>query len=135
VIIEARVVGQRSYVADREVPLAVGASTTLRELIGELVALELAEYTERQEQRTLLRVLTPADLATGGQSGRYGGEQRAAQPAPSIETALARAIEGFTDGLYFAFLDEQQIEDLDAPLTPTTDSRLRFVRLVALAGG
>lgn len=133
--IEARVVGQRSQLADREVPPPTQQPTTLRQLIGDLVAIELAEYAQRQQQRSLLRVLTPADLATGVETGRYGTEPRPTQPAPPLDEAVARAIEGFNDGLYFVFLDEQQIDSLDAPLRPAPDSRLRFVRLVALAGG
>ena len=44
-------------------------------------------------------------------------------------------MQAFGDGLYFAVLDGTQIEDLDAPLHVTASSRLRLVRLVALAGG
>jgi hypothetical protein len=48
---------------------------------------------------------------------------------------VARALEAFGDGLFLAVLDGGQIDDLDAPVTVTPSSRLRLVRLVALAGG
>ena len=35
----------------------------------------------------------------------------------------------------FVFVDEVQVEDLDAPLSLRADSTVRLVRLVALAGG
>jgi len=134
-IVEARVVGQRSEIADREVPVSVSDATTLRAVLREVVSLELDEYVERQNNRSLLRILTPADLAIGSQSGRYRTEPRPIQPGPTLEQALARALEGFTDGLYFVFLNDRQIEDLDAPMRVDEETRLRFVRLVALAGG
>jgi hypothetical protein len=55
--------------------------------------------------------------------------------APAPDVAISRALQAFGDGLYFAVLDGAQIDDLDAPLTVTPSSRLRLVRLVALAGG
>ena len=48
---------------------------------------------------------------------------------------MTRAVQAFGDGLYLAVLDGRQIDDLDASVTVTPSSRLRLVRLVALAGG
>ena len=45
------------------------------------------------------------------------------------------AILGFIDGLYYVFLDEVQQENLDAPVYLKPDSKLMFLRLVALVGG
>ena len=44
-------------------------------------------------------------------------------------------IETREDGLYYVVVDGAVVPELDAPLTLTADSRLRLVRLVALAGG
>ena len=49
--------------------------------------------------------------------------------------AVAAAIQSFADGFYYVFLDEAQVETLDAPLAVAEDSRLLFVRLTPLAGG
>jgi hypothetical protein len=133
-IVEARVVGQPRTISDRELPLPAGPHA-LRSVLERLVALEVAEFAERQREQSLLRVLTPADLVRGVESGKYATEPRAAQQAPTHDDALARAIEAFDDGLYFVFVDDQQIEDLDATIDVTPESRMRLVRLVALAGG
>ena len=42
---------------------------------------------------------------------------------------------GFADGLYYVFLDGRQQLDLDEEVRLRPDSRLQFIRLVALAGG
>jgi hypothetical protein len=134
VIVEVRVVGQPGEVVDRDYADLAG-ETTLRELLSSLVREEVAGYEERREAQQVLRVLTPADLATGHTTGRFRSGGRHTPPAPAADVAVARALEAFGDGLYFAVLDGRQIEDLDAPLHVTADSRLRLVRLVALAGG
>jgi hypothetical protein len=107
---------------------------TLRELLEVLVRHELSEYEQRREANRTLRILTPTDLIRGVETGSYARERRAVPKAPTVEEAHARAVEALGDGLYFVFLDDRRIEDLDLPLEISPESRLRLVRLVALAG-
>ena len=104
-------------------------------LLQHLVRAELAAFEQRQRERSLLRVLTPADLVRGVDTGKYAAEPRPRQQSPSYDDAWARAKEAFEDGLYVVFLDERQIEGLDDEVLVDADTRLRLVRLVALAGG
>jgi hypothetical protein len=133
VIVETKVVGS----ADTEsLEVAVPPDvTTLRGLLAALVRHELADYDRRRTESTTLKVLTPADLARGVDTGRYGRERRAVAAPPSEEVALERALEAFADGLFFVFVDGASVEDLDVPVVLRPDSTLRLVRLVALAGG
>ncbi|GAB2977908.1 hypothetical protein [Nocardioides montaniterrae] len=108
---------------------------TLRDLVVELVRHEIAAYDQRRAASRVLRVLTPADLARGVETGTYGRESRAVPAPPSEREAADRALEAFVDGLFFVFLDGVQVEDLDAPVVVHPDSTMRLVRLVALAGG
>ena len=79
-------------------------------------------------------MLTPADLARGVETGRYGREVKEI-PRRRRTTSRWHAIEAFDDGLYFAFLDGSQV-GTPLPLPSVRpDSTLRLVRLVALAGG
>jgi hypothetical protein len=134
VIVETKIVGDSSSPDAHEV--AVGREVvTLRQLLEVLVSHELAAYERRRTSSRTLRVLTPSDLARGAETGRFGREARGVPAAPPLDEAVARAIEAFTDGLYFVFLDDVQLEDLDAFLGIESHSRLRLVRLVALAGG
>lgn len=133
-IVEVRVVGQPGEVVDRDYAEMAG-ETTLRELLVSLVHQEVAGYEARRQSQQILRVLTPAELATGHQTGRFLSGGRSVPPAPSPDVAVSRALQAFRDGLYFAVLDGSQIDDLDEPLHVDASSRLRLVRLVALAGG
>lgn len=132
-IVETKIVGrQDTDTRDISLPSEV---VSLRDLLSALVRHELAAYQDRRSASRTLRVLTPADLARGVDTGVYGRESRAVAAPPSEAEAVARAVEAFHDGLYFVFLDDAQIEDLEAPVAIRGDSRLRLVRLTALAGG
>jgi hypothetical protein len=133
VIIETKVVGSKDSESTHiTLPTGVGS---LRDLLTVLVRHELAAHEERRTASRTLRVLTPADLARGVDDGVYGREKRAAAAPPPESEAVTRAVEAFTDGLYFVFIDDVQVDDLNEPLTLRPDSTLRLVRLVALAGG
>ncbi len=132
-IVETKVVGSKdTETQDVAVPVDIGL---LRDLLGLLVRHELASYEQRRTASKTLRVLTPADLARGVDTGTYGREARAVPAPPSEAQAIERALEAFGDGLFFVFVDDVQVEDLDAPIAVRPDSTLRLVRLVALAGG
>ncbi|MGR2751901.1 hypothetical protein [Agromyces arachidis] len=133
-IVQTKVVGGSSVLDEERVEVPSGPST-LRQVIEILVRHELAGYTRRRGASQTLRVLTPADLATGVDRGSYGRERRSTPPAPPFDVALARAVEAFEDELYFVFLDGRKVDGLDLPLEIGPESTLRLVRLVALAGG
>lgn len=133
-IVEVRVIGQAGEVVDRDHEHPAG-ETTLRALLTDLVHGEVAGYESRRQAQQVLRVLTPADLAAGHGTGRFLGGPRRTPAAPPPGEAVQRALQAFTDGLVLAVLDGAQVDDLDAPLLVTPASRLRLVRLVALAGG
>lgn len=132
-IVETKVVGSKDTESrDVAVPVDIGS---LRELIALLVRHEHASYEQRRAASMTLRVLTPADLARGVDTGTYGREARAMAAPPPEAQAIERALEAFDDGLFFVFIDDVQVEALDAPVSVRPDSTLRLVRLVALAGG
>ena len=133
-IVETKVLGQPVELADRDIPLPAGTQS-LRGLLTELVRVEVEQYEQRRRDQLVLRILSPADLANGSSAGRIVSAPRDVPGAPTVDEATTRALEAFGDGLYLAILDGKQVEELDAPIEVMSDSRLRLVRLVALAGG
>ena len=141
IVIEGRVVGQRrplftdwelpiDYVADQNAP-----PMTLRVLIQRIVLAEVRAFQERQEQKSMIQALTQADIQRGLMKGKVdSGGREAARPVDA-EEAVRVAIQAFQDGLYYIFIDEEQQTDLDAGAALHADSRITFLRLVALAGG
>ena len=108
---------------------------TLRDLLTQIVLAEVGEFAVCQSQRRIMQILSPAEIRLGVEQGKVdsGGSdvEQVVDPDRAVETAL----QAFTDGLYFVFLDEQQQENLDTTVTLQPHSELLFLRLVALVGG
>lgn len=132
-IVETALLGSRA-VGEELTISAVAGESSLRALLRILVEHELAAYEAYRSRSAVLQILTPADLAKGVDTGRYGREPRAVPAAPAFDDSYARAVEAFSDELFFVFLDDVRITDLDHIITIQPRSRLRLVRLVALTG-
>jgi hypothetical protein len=133
-VVQTKVVGRRGSLASWEIHQPFDGSL-LRDLIETLVHLEVQFFRERQEERKLIRVLTPDQIGRAAESGRIhlGGDDLAqsVDPTQAVEAALT----AFRDGLYFVFIDDVQIESLDAPVHITPGTQLLFLRLTPLVGG
>lgn len=108
---------------------------TLRDLLTQIVLAEVESFTDRQRQRRLLQVLSPAQIALGVEQGKVESGGSDLDQAVDAEQAIATALQAFADGLYFVFIDEQQQEHLDDVVTLQPQSELLFLRLVPLVGG
>lgn len=136
--ISTRVVGRR-LPAMPDFPVVLPArparpTLTLRDLLTLLVVREVEAFHERQEERRLAQVLSPAAIAQGTARGKIDPGER--DPGPPVDVAaVATALQAFEDGFYFVFIDDVQHQSLDETVTVGDDSRLLFVRLTPLAGG
>ena len=137
VIVEAKVLGQRRPVMpDWMLTLPSTAEPlTLRDIITAAVSAEAQAFQERQQERRLMRVLTSRQIAVGAAAGKVDPAQHDLKQDVDPEVAVRTAVQAFTDGLYFVFVDGKQQTALDAGVSLGQDSRVSFVRLVALAGG
>ncbi|HLV79635.1 MAG TPA: hypothetical protein VKT32_05110 [Chthonomonadaceae bacterium] len=141
ITIEGKVFGQkRPLFRDWAIPLEPDAGTggerlTLRAFIARVVLEEVQAFKERQEHRRLVQALTQADIARGLMLGKVdmGGRDLLQEVDP--QAAVDAALLAFEDGLYFVFVDEEQQTDLDREIFLRPDSKVTFLRLVALAGG
>lgn len=132
-IVETALLGSRA-VGESLTISGVDGELSLRALLRILVKHELAAYEAYRSRSAVLQILTPADLAKGVDTGRYGREPRAVPAAPAFDDAYSRAVEAFTDELFFVFVDDERITDLDQIIRIEPQSRLRLVRLIALTG-
>ncbi len=108
---------------------------SLRTLITHLVRQEVATFEERQSANRFFRVLTAVQIETEKPTGRIDPAAKATKQSIDSDQAVRTALQAFEDGLFFVFVDGDQIEELDDPVTLAAESTLRFIRLVALAGG
>lgn len=112
-----------------------GEHVTLRQLITRIVTEEVEGFHKRQAEQQLFRVLTAEQIAEGKEAGRIDPAAKAYRQTVLRETAVRTALQAFEDGLYFVFIDDDQKESLDETVLLAADSTLKFIRLVALAGG
>lgn len=140
--LEAKLVGRRQPLVNGwTVALKSDRSKlTLEELLSEIVLAEVEAFHDRQEGQRLPQVLTKEAIAWGLTQGKVtmGGGDGGRDIEPQIvdpQAAIATALQAFTDGLYYVFIDDVQYESLDAIVQLQPQSNLLFLRLVALAGG
>jgi len=107
----------------------------LGELIARIVREQVRMFGERQAQRRLVNALTEYEISEAAGRGKVDMGGRADDTDVDSDTAVATALQAFQDGLYFVFVDDLHIDDLDVPVRLRLESRVTFLRLVALAGG
>ena len=137
ITIEGKQVGRsRALFPAWRMPSPPESDLTLRELIARIVREEIAAFRERQERRQTVAALTEREIALGAARGKVDAGGREG-PVPHVDerAAVENALLAFEDGLYFVFVDDAQQEDLDGAVRLRPDSRVTFLRLVALAGG
>ena len=133
--VEAKVTGQRRRPAEvREVEVPEGP-TNLRSLIDAVVRFEVDAFRMRQLDGRLLQVLSPEQIAAGAEIGKITSGDSELDQEVDADAAVTTALQAFEDGLFFSFVDGDQISTLDDPVAVAGDSTLLFVRLVPLVGG
>ncbi|PSB21591.1 hypothetical protein C7B65_03130 [Phormidesmis priestleyi ULC007] len=111
------------------------AEVTLRSLLTHIVQAEVEAFKTRQSQRRLLTILSPEQIQLGVEQGKIDAGGSELNQAVDVQIAVETALQAFIDGLYFVFLDDEQIEDLEAQVVLNARSQLLFLRLVPLVGG
>jgi hypothetical protein len=107
----------------------------LRDFVARVVQQEVAAFKERQAAQRLTRVLSSAEIQQGAAKGKVTAGGRQLDQAVDTRAAVEAALQAFEDGLYFVFVDGRQHQALDDVIHLRPDSRVTFLRLVALAGG
>jgi hypothetical protein len=98
------------------------------------VAKEVEAFRERQEGRSLVRVLSARDIDEGVAKGKVDSGGRDLHQVVDEGRAIGTALQAFEDGLYLVILDGREQRDLDEQVFPKPDSHLTFLRLVMLSG-
>lgn len=141
ILVDGRAIGQKHPLfTDWHVELPPiggtnGGRLKLRDLITSIVVKEVDAFKSRQEQRKLALVMSRQEIAHGVERGKVDPGERDLEQAVDNEEAVAIALKAFEDGLYFVFIDEVQQTHLDREVFLKTNSKVVFLRLIALVGG
>ncbi|MEF2278473.1 hypothetical protein V3W47_09170 [Deinococcus sp. YIM 134068] len=133
-IVETKIVGRRTPFERRPYEVPEGPHT-LGSLLTRLVEAEVGRYRESQEAVGVLRVLTERDLTHGAAQGRVAVAPQERAGTVETDEAVRVALRAFSDGLYYVFVDDEQVTELERPVALRPDSTVLLLRLTALAGG
>jgi hypothetical protein len=135
ITIEGKIPGQRKPLfPEWQMPLADGR-LTLRAFLAQVVEAEVEAFRTRQQERRFVRALSAKDIEAGLMKGKVDAGGREDNTDVDTQEAIRTAIQAFEDGLFYVFIGETQYTELDEPISVVPDSRVTFIRLVALAGG
>jgi hypothetical protein len=110
-------------------------SLTLEELLIQIVRSEIRAFKDRQVERRLTKVLGLVDIEAGVALGKIDSGGSDLEQVVDERSAIENALQAFKDGFYIVFVDDQQQQDLTAPVALTGNSELLFLRLTPLVGG
>lgn len=107
---------------------------TLHELIEACVKSEVKRYNEKRENVSLLSFLTPQNLQEQSEKGKITFGDIENKTLAVEENAIANALQGFQDGLFVVFIEEEEIKNIDQQLRLSSNSVIVFIRMTFLSG-
>ena len=107
---------------------------SLRQLLSAVVQKEVAQYNNKETEAQLIPFLTQQELDDQAKIGKVSFGTIYSDKKADPGKAVINAIQCWEDGLVRVFMDEEELTDLDAPLTIEAQSVLTFIRLTFLAG-
>ncbi|MGF7046876.1 hypothetical protein J2T13_001378 [Paenibacillus sp. DS2015] len=108
--------------------------TTLKELITEVVIVNVQELKDKQQSTALMPFLTGTEIKARGESGKVGFGSVYNEQSPDVAKAVGTALLAFEDGLYKVFIREEEHSQLESPLKLMEEDEIVFIRFTMLAG-
>lgn len=125
---------KRACLEKQVISLPIQSTITAKELLTEVVVLQVKAFSDRIDNANLLTYLSEEHVLQAQNTGQVKfGESYNAQK-PKIEESIAVVLQGFEDGLIAFFINDLQIEKLDQIIRLKEKDNLTFVRLTFLTG-
>ncbi|ATW25427.1 hypothetical protein [Candidatus Formimonas warabiya] len=124
---------RKEYITKKELFLR-DIPSTLRELITEIVRINVAEYNGKTAEPLIIQYLSPADIENQLKTGKVGFGERRNPNQADVKKAVETAILAFEDGIFRVFIGENEAPSLDEPLALKEGDVLTFIRFTMLAG-
>ena len=132
IIINVKGLSRKKVIHQEEVELKNKISTT-KDLIKELVKINVEKFNKKIDERDILSIMTNENIAKAARIGKIGDEVHGDKKA-NLKKALDTAYLAFEDGLYCIFINDEQTEKLDDSLNLKDGDILTLIRLTMLAG-
>ena len=132
IIVNVKGLSRKKVIHQEELELKDKISTT-KDLITELVKINVEKFNKKIDERDILSIMTNENIAKAARIGKIGDEVHGDKKA-NLEKALDTAYLAFEDGLYCIFINDEQSEKLDDSLNLKDGDILTLIRLTMLAG-
>lgn len=132
IIINVKGLSRKKVIHQEEVELKNKISTT-KDLITELVKINVEKFNKKIDERDILSIMTNENIAKAARIGKIGDEVHGDKKA-NLKKALDTAYLAFEDGLYCIFINDEQTEKLDDSLNLKDGDILTLIRLTMLSG-
>jgi predicted sulfurtransferase len=141
--IQVKQIGRKRPIITKELKIdsiATDSKIKLKELIKEIVKIEVNEFQNRQKiqennKNNILSYLSPEEIEDKAEEGKIAIDHIKNKKEVDLGEAISAAILAFEDGIYFVFLNEEKVENIDDLIEMKNDCELMFLRLTMLAGG
>ena len=107
---------------------------TLRELLTELVKIEVERYNQKGVDTQLIPFLSREELEEQAAVGKVGFGRIYSDKKANVSKAVENALACFEDGLVRVFCGEQEQKELDGEIQLKEGDTLTFIRLTFLTG-
>ena len=132
--IQMKTAGKRRPVLEN-VPYEINDTTkTLRELLTELVNIEVERYNAKGVDVQLIPFLSEEELKEQATVGKVGFGRIYSDKKADVEKAVENAIQCFEDGMVRVFCGERELTELDGETGLKEGDELTFIRLTFLTG-
>lgn len=132
IIINIKGLSQKKVIYKEEVELSNKISTT-KDLITELVKINVEKFNQKIDNKYILSIMTNEDISEAARRGKIGDEIHGDKKT-NLEKALDTAYLAFEDGLFYIFINDEQTEKIDDSLNLKDGDVLTFIKLTMLAG-
>lgn len=134
IYVQVKALGKRRPILNklpREIPDNL---TSLQEFLTEIVRQEVESYNRKGEDVQLIPFLTKEELENQTETGKVGFGRIYSDRKADLAKATENAIQCYKDGLVRVFRNEDELTDLEGPLTIQAEDSFTFIRLTFLAG-
>ena len=125
---------KKSYLSEEEYIIS-GDAANLKDLIMEIVLLNIKKYNEKKGNFSIINFLTSDEIEENIQNGKVGFGEVYNTEKQDPQKVVENALLAFEDGIYRVFINDVEIESLLTPIELKENDHLAFIKLIMLAGG
>ena len=127
IYVQVKALGKRRPILNklpREIPDNL---TSLQEFLTEIVRQEVESYNRKGEDVQLIPFLTKEELENQTETGKVGFGRIYSDRKADLAKATENAIQCYKDGLVRVFRNEDELTDLEGPLTIQAEDSFTFI--------